>query len=209
MTDRTAALRALEEQMRACTRCPLAEGRTQAVPGEGPATAEIVFIGEGPGFHEDRQGRPFVGPAGQLLNELLASVGLERGQVYITNVVKCRPPNNRDPLPHEIDACRPWLDQQLDLIAPLLICTLGRYSLARYSNSGISRVHGQPLRAGESWVLPLYHPAAALHNQALRPVLFEDFKQVPTLLARARAERQASTSPATPPPAEPKQLSLF
>jgi uracil-DNA glycosylase family 4 len=209
MTDRTAALRALEEQMRACTRCPLAEGRTQAVPGEGPATAEIVFIGEGPGFHEDRQGRPFVGPAGQLLNELLASVGLERGQVYITNVVKCRPPNNRDPLPHEIDACRPWLDQQLDLIAPLLICTLGRYSLARYSKSGISRTHGQPLRSGESWVLPLYHPAAALHNQTLHPVLFEDFKQVPTLLARARAERQASASPATLPPTEPKQLSLF
>ncbi|MCS6800413.1 MAG: uracil-DNA glycosylase [Chloroflexota bacterium] len=209
MTTAAERLAALESEMKACRRCPLAEARTRVVPGEGPVNAEVLFIGEAPGFNEDRQGRPFVGQAGQLLTELLQSIGLRREDVYITNVVKCRPPNNRDPLPNEIAACRPWLEAQLQVLAPLVICTLGRHSMARYFKASISRIHGQPAKIGEVWVMPFFHPAAALHNQALRPALFEDFQKLPALLERARAERRAKATAAPEPPPEPKQLSLF
>jgi DNA polymerase len=209
MTPAAERLATLEASMKDCRRCPLAQTRTRVVPGEGPVTAELLFVGEAPGYHEDRQGRPFVGPAGQLLTELLQSIGLRREDVYITNVVKCRPPNNRDPLPSEIETCRPWLEAQLEVLSPLVICTLGRHSMARYFKSSISRIHGQPAKVDAVWVMPFFHPAAALHNQALRPALFDDFQKLPTLLEQARAERRAASAPPTERPPEPKQLSLF
>ena len=208
------------EQIRAevagCTRCPLAQGRTKAVPGEGPDGAEILFIGEGPGFHEDRQGRPFVGQAGQLLDELLASIGLRRPDVFITNVVKCRPPGNRDPQPSEITACGDYLDRQIAALRPKIIVTLGRHSMAKFlPGQSISRIHGQPKRVNGVVCLPLYHPAAALHQQALRPVLFEDFKKLPALLdevrrVQAQAQAEAQAQPvASGGQTQPKQLSMF
>ncbi|HEX2173191.1 MAG TPA: uracil-DNA glycosylase [Dehalococcoidia bacterium] len=204
------------EQIRAevtgCTRCPLAGGRTKTVPGEGPADAEIMLIGEGPGFNEDKQGRPFVGQAGHLLEELLVSIGLTRTDVFITNVVKCRPPGNRDPMPSEIAACSDYLDRQIAAIRPKIIATLGRHSMAKFlPGKTISRIHGQPVRWGDGVVLPLYHPAAALHQQALRPVLFEDFKKLADLLSRARraAAVSAAAPGAGPAQAQPKQLSMF
>ncbi|GIW08708.1 MAG: uracil-DNA glycosylase [Dehalococcoidia bacterium] len=209
MTTRAEALALLEDRMKDCQKCPLAQTRTRVVPGEGPVDAELVFIGEAPGFNEDRQGRPFVGQAGQLLTELLQSIGLRRQDVYITNIVKCRPPNNRDPMPNEIEACRPWLESQLEVLAPLVICTLGRHSMGRYFKMSISRIHGQPAKFGDVWVMPFFHPAAALHNQALRPALFADFQKLPALLDQARAERRAKSTPVKEPPPEPKQLSLF
>jgi len=137
----------LYEEIAACQRCDLAQGRTHVVPGEGPEDAEIMFIGEAPGFHEDRQGRPFVGAAGRFLEELLASIGLRREDVYICNVIKCRPPGNRDPLAKEIEACRPFLDRQIEIIKPKVIVTLGRYSMARFfPGASISRIHGRPKR---------------------------------------------------------------
>ena len=140
-------LNTLYEDVRACRKCALAEGRNLAVPGEGPDQAEVMFIGEAPGYHENRLGRPFVGAAGRFLEELLASIGLQRTDVYICNVIKCRPPKNRDPLPHEIEACRPFLDAQIALVAPRLIVTLGRHSMARwFPKASISRIHGQPAR---------------------------------------------------------------
>ncbi len=206
------------EQIRAevagCTRCPLAQGRTKAVPGEGPDGAEILFIGEGPGFHEDRQGRPFVGQAGQLLDELLASIGLRRPDVFITNVVKCRPPGNRDPQPSEIAACGDYLDRQIAALRPKIIVTLGRHSMAKFlPGQTIGRIHGQPKKVNGIICLPLYHPAAALHQQALRPVLFEDIKKLPALLEQARraeVQAQAQTQPAASGgQTHPKQLSMF
>ena len=195
-----------------CVRCPLSQGRTKAVPGEGPAGAEIMFIGEGPGFHEDRQGRPFVGQAGQLLDELLASIGLRRPDVFITNVVKCRPPGNRDPQPSEIAVCSDYLDRQIAALRPKIIVTLGRHSLAKFlPGQTIGRVHGQPKRVNGTICFPLYHPAAALHQQALRPVLFEDIKKLPALLDQVRrTEAQAQAQPVAPTgQAQPKQLSMF
>src|SRR5512135_2803662 len=143
-----------------CTKCDLCKGRTKAVPGDGNKHARIMFIGEGPGFHEDRQGRPFVGAAGQFLEELLASINLTREQVYIANVVKCRPPGNRDPLPDELSACAPYLDRQIELIRPKVIVTLGRFSMARFfPGASISKIHGQPKRVGNVLVVPMFHPA--------------------------------------------------
>jgi len=198
------SLEQLVEAIRTCTRCALHSGRTQAVPGEGPADATIMFIGEGPGFHEDRQGRPFVGSAGKFLEELLASIGLRREQVYITNVVKCRPPGNRDPLPNELEACRPYLDRQIALIAPKVIVTLGRYSMARYfPGQSISRIHGQARQVGGVMVVPMLHPAAALHQPQWKATIEADFKKLSAIIAQA--ER---LSPAEPPPS-PQQLSLF
>jgi len=195
----------LEAAVRACTLCRLHEGRTVAVPGEGPAQVEIMFIGEGPGFHEDRQGRPFVGAAGQFLEELLAGVGMTRQQVYITNVIKCRPPGNRDPLPDELAACAPYLDRQIELIRPKIIVTLGRYSMYRYfPGQSVSRVHGQAKRVGDALVVAMFHPAAALHQPKWRPVVEADFKKLPALIAEAG--RQA---PDQPPPPKAQQLSLF
>lgn len=203
---------ALYTRVRGCTLCPLAKTRTLAVPGEGPFEAEIMFIGEAPGMNEDRQGRPFVGAAGQFLEELLAEAGLKRNQVYICNVLKCRPPGNRDPLPTEIETCRDYLDEQIDLVDPLVIVTLGRFSMARYfPGQTISRIHGRPKESAGCFYVPMFHPAAALHQQSLRATIIEDFRKLPEIVERARATRQP---PPPLPPTEPvqppaTQLQLF
>jgi uracil-DNA glycosylase family 4 len=170
-------------QMASCVACDLSRQRTKVVPGEGAEDADVLFIGEAPGFNEDQQGRPFVGAAGGFLDELLHSVGLSRETVYIANVVKCRPPGNRDPLPHEIQTCRPWLEKQIEIIQPRVIVTLGRFSLARYiPGESISKVHGRERRVGDMTVFPMYHPAAALHQGSLRRVIEEDMKKLPKVL---------------------------
>jgi DNA polymerase len=187
----------LYARVRACTGCPLSRTRTLAVPGEGPLEAELMFIGEAPGVNEDRQGRPFVGQAGQFLGELLAAAGLRRDEVYICNVLKCRPPGNRDPLPGEIEACRDFLDEQIDLIDPLVIVTLGRFSMAKFfPNQSISRIHGHARESGGRFYVPMFHPAAALHQQSLREVMLADFRALPALLERARRSR--ASAPETP-----------
>ncbi|MBN1658824.1 MAG: uracil-DNA glycosylase [Anaerolineae bacterium] len=197
----------LYDQIRGCQKCVLAQGRTHAVPGEGPENAEILFIGEAPGFHEDRQGRPFVGAAGKFLEELLDKIGMKREQVYIANVVKCRPPGNRDPQPGEIEACRPYLDRQIELLRPKLIVTLGRFSMERYfPGASISRIHGQPKRVGNVIYYPMFHPAAALHQPRWRTLVEQDILKVPELLARIEDVEEAGEEPA-PPQAE--QLSFF
>lgn len=197
----------LYEQIRTCTKCDLAQGRTNAVPGEGPADADIMFIGEAPGFHEDREGRPFVGAAGKYLDELLASIGMQRAQVYICNVIKCRPPQNRDPLPEEMEACRPYLDRQIELINPRVILTISRFAMARwFPDKKISEIHGKPKRIGHRVIVPMYHPAAALHQPSLKRVLEEDFKRVPQILKEiAHLQEEEDTQPA--PVAQ--QMSLF
>jgi DNA polymerase len=170
-----------------------------------------MFIGEGPGFHEDQSGRPFVGAAGNFLNELLASIGLKREDVFICNVVKCRPPGNRDPEPTEIDACRAYLDRQIDLINPRLIVTLGRYSMARwFPEARISHVHGKPRQVGQRLIVPMYHPAAALHQPSLRQEVVDDFKKLPHILEQAGKNwpSDESNGDDSAPP-EPQQLSLF
>lgn len=197
-------LAALCQAMSSCQECGLAKQRKQVVPGEGAEHAQIMFIGEAPGYYEDQQGRPFVGPAGQFLNELLASVGLKREEVYIGNVVKCRPPNNRDPLPTEIAACKHWLDSQIALIRPRIVVTLGRYSLARYfPGQSISKVHGTWYRRDGVVYYAMYHPAAALHQQTLRRVIEEDMRKLPELLAQAEERLEAPKDPT------PQQLALF
>ena len=176
---------ALERRVNACTRCTLSQKRTNAVPGEGSRSADVVFVGEGPGFHEDQQGRPFVGPAGRLLDELLASVGLDRKDVYITNMIKCRPPNNRDPLPGEIEACKPFLDEQIEMIAPKVIVALGRYSFSKFfPDEPIGKARGKPRRWNGLIVYPMYHPAAALRNGSLRSALERDFQNLIPLLEK-------------------------
>lgn len=184
----------LYKEIVACQRCILAQSRTKAVPGEGPEKADLMFIGEAPGFHEDRQGRPFVGAAGQFLEQLLASINLEREDVYICNVVKCRPPKNRDPRSEEIEACRPFLDRQIELIKPKMIVTLGRFSMARYfPNATISRIHGQPKRVGEVIYYPMFHPAAALHQPRYRRDIEQDILKIPRLLAEINQVEVASS----------------
>lgn len=176
-------LNEVAEQVSNCTQCKLQYSRKLGVPGEGPADAEIVFIGEGPGFHENIQGRPFVGAAGEFLDELLETIGMNREDVFITNVVKCRPPGNRDPEPEELEACSPYLDRQLRAINPKVVVTLGRFSMARYmANAKISEIHGQPIKVRGLLVVPFYHPAAALHRPSLRPVIEEDFAKLPGLI---------------------------
>ena len=188
----------------ACQKCALAKGRSNTVPGEGPEQAEIMFIGEAPGFHENRLGRPFVGAAGKFLEELLASIGMKRTEVYICNVIKCRPPENREPLPNEIEACRLYLDQQIALVKPRMIVTLGRYSMAKFlPKASISRTHGVPTRVGEYIVLPMFHPAAALHQPKYRSDIEQDFRQIPRILAEASGVTE------TPPGEQAEQLSLF
>jgi len=195
----------LYAEIAVCQRCPLGQSRTHTVPGEGPENAEILFVGEGPGFHEDQQGRPFVGAAGKFLEELLTTNGLKREQVYITNVIKCRPPGNRDPQPDEIETCRPYLDQQIGLIQPKVIVTLGRYSMERFfPGAKISQVHGKAKRIGNVIVVPMYHPAAALHQPRFRADIEADFKKLPQVLKDA--EKIEGEQP-KPPKAE--QLSLF
>ena len=192
----------LTERIQQCTDCPLSRTRTNAVPGDGPSTADIMMIGEGPGFHEDRQGLPFVGPAGRFLNELITSSGLKREEVFITNVVKCRPPNNRDPMPGEIQACRNHLDEQIEIINPKVIVTLGRFSMARFiPGQTIGRVRAKARQVEGRTIYPMYHPAAALHNGSLRSVIEDDFRAIPSLVEQAL------------PPEEPKppaqQLDMF
>jgi len=209
MTD---SLEQVAAEVRACRKCPLGHSRKNAVPGEGPADAQIIFIGEGPGFHEDAQGRPFVGASGQYLVELLAEIKLRREQVYIANVIKCKPPGNRDPEPAELAACRDYLDRQVALIRPSVIVTLGRFSMDRYfPGQSISRIHGRPKRVGNVIYFPMFHPAAALRNPAWRQEMSKDIRQIPALLAELNAAR---TSPAAEPPEDGddgnyEQLSLF
>ncbi len=184
-------LEQLYRKIATCTDCGLCNTRTQAVPGEGPADAEVMLVGEGPGFHEDQQARPFVGPAGRLLEELLSYAGLRRSDVYITNVVKCRPPNNRDPLPIEIEACRNYLQQQISMINPKLIVTLGRYSLAWFfPRDSVSKVHGHLRRQDGTFYLHMYHPAAALHAGNLRKTIEDDFRKIPQALEKIRQSEQ-------------------
>ncbi len=191
------------QEILTCQRCQvLAENRTRVVPGEGAENASIVFIGEAPGWHEDQQGRPFVGPAGMFLNELIKSIGLKRGQVYITNVIKCRPPQNRDPLPTEIQNCRNWLDRQIKLINPRMVVTLGRYSMAMFfPGRSISKIHGTAHKQDNIIYYAMYHPAAALHQQSLRQTVEADMLKIPAILAEV--ETVSEVKP------EPKQLNIF
>lgn len=219
----------------ACDRCVLATTRTNAVPGDGSATAAVMFIGEGPGQNEDQQGLPFVGRAGKLLDSLLAQVPLQRSDIFITNVVKCRPPGNRDPEPDEVAACMPYLKAQIELIDPRAIVTLGRHSMLRFYPEGkISNDHGRIIHIGNRVLLPLYHPAAALRNPRLNDTMIEDIKRIPaalreSLLLRQRARgsqpaervrdaEQSSLRPAPGPAAvepsdsstdDPDQMALF
>lgn len=179
------SLDALAASLHNCQRCKLAKlGRTQVVFGVGNPDAEIMFIGEGPGFYEDRQGEPFVGAAGKLLNELLTSAGLSRSQVYIANVIKCRPPNNRDPEPDEVETCKPFLMQQIELINPKVICTLGNWATQTILGRkvGITKVRGRVIKHENVTIFPLLHPAAALHQGSLRQPLIEDFQKLKVCL---------------------------
>jgi DNA polymerase len=197
-------IRQLAATIEACTACQLHRARKRAVPGEGPAQAVIMFIGEGPGFHENEQGRPFVGAAGRFLEELLAGLGLTREQVFICNVVKCRPPGNRDPLPEEMQACAPYLEAQIRIVNPRIIVTLGRFSMARFfPGARISAIHGRARQIGGRTVVAMYHPAAALHQPSLRAAVEADFATLGPLL------KTASAPPAEPDAAEAKQLNLF
>lgn len=197
-------LETLAAEVAQCARCLLHRGRTKAVPGEGPQDAGIMFIGEAPGFHEDQQGRPFVGAAGRFLEELLESIGLTREDVFITNVIKCRPPGNRDPLPEEIEACEPYLDRQIELLQPKLVVTLGRFSMARaFPRARISHIHGQPRKIGGVVYYPMYHPAAALHQPSLRRTVVEDMLRIPELMEQAAQIAESQLPP------EAEQLRLF
>src|SRR6476646_7625548 len=210
-------LDALREQASVCTRCALSQGRTQVVFGNGHPDADLMFVGEAPGFHEDQQGIPFVGQAGKLLDKLLAGIGLTRADVYVANTLKCRPPGNRDPLPEEKHECEPYLFRQIELIQPKVIATLGNHATKQLSGkeTGITRVHGQPqrLNVGALAVLlyPLYHPAAALYTPAMFKVLEEDFARLPALLGAPVPEPAPVVPLLAPPPApEPTvQLGLF
>lgn len=215
MVDRTQALSEIAAQVRVCTLCDLATTRKRAVPGAGNVNADILFIGEGPGYYEDQQGLPFVGNSGKYLETLLASIGLTRDDVFITNVVKCRPPENRDPLPVEINACKPYLDNQESLIDPLLVVTLGRFSMARYFPGGkITQIHGKPKFDNRRAYYPLFHPAAVLRDPTKQSMMNDDFLRIPSILEEVRRQRaeqgdapvvSASSSGAD----EPSQLSLF
>jgi uracil-DNA glycosylase len=204
--DRIRMLDEVATLVSSCGRCELSRGRTLAVPGQGNLNADIIFIGEAPGWNEDKQGLPFVGASGQFLNDLLMSIGLDRESVFITNIVKCRPPGNRDPLPDEIAACQPYLDTQIDAIDPSVIVTLGRYSMSRwFPNERISRIHGQPRSFGDRVVVPMYHPAAALHQGSLRATIEADFQRLPRIIAEARDKKLAAVEE----PSAPVQTRLF
>jgi len=207
-------LELISRDVAACTRCALHTSRKMAVPGEGPVDAEIMCIGEGPGFHENEQGRPFVGAAGKFLEELLKAAGLKRSEVWIGNVVKCRPPGNRDPLPDELSTCNEYLERQIKAIDPSIIITLGRFSMAKFlPGAKISSVHGQMKKIGDRYVIPMFHPAAALHQASLKPAILADFAKLPEMLEEAR--RGLGRAPAALPAApdatqvDPKQLSMF
>lgn len=201
-----ASLSEIGRLVEACKNCELWRSRTRAVPGSGDPEARLLFVGEAPGYHEDRQGLPFVGAAGQLLDSLLARIGLDRSEVFVTNILKCRPPGNRDPLPTEMEACRGFLDRQVELINPVVIATLGRYSMVHFlgAQESISQAHGRPHRVGGRIVFPLFHPAAALRQERFKVALEADFLRLAELLA---------TSEVVAAPADdqgpPQQLSLF
>ena len=195
-------LNELYGQIALCQKCEIAKFRSRVVPGEGAEDADIMFIGEAPGWHEDQQGRPFVGPAGQFLDTLLATINLNRQQVYIANVIKCRPTNNRDPLPTEMQNCRPWLDSQIEIIKPRIIVTLGRYSMAMYfPGKSISKIHGTAQKRDDIIYYAMYHPAAALHQQSLRQAIEADMLKIPKILAEATNVREAEP--------QPQQLNMF
>ena len=195
------ALSELNKEIALCQQCEIAKYRNRVVPGEGAEDADIMFIGEAPGWHEDQQGRPFVGPAGKYLDELLASISLRREQVYIANVIKCRPQGNRDPLPTEIQNCRQWLQRQIETIQPKMIVTLGRYSMAMFfPGKSISKIHGTAQKRDNVVYYAMYHPAAALHQASLRQAIEEDMLKIPTLLAQAETIKEEP---------KPEQLSMF
>ncbi len=205
--ERRVALEQIANEVRACERCRLHETRTRAVPGEGDPDTEVVFVGEGPGFNEDREGRPFVGRAGGLLVRMLQSIGWQRDDVFITNVVKCRPPDNRDPQPDEIAACAPFLRRQLEALDPAVVVTLGRYSMGTFlPGARIGQVHGTSTPADpetgarDALVFAMYHPAAALRTQALERESFDDIARVPTVLLRSRERREGQSAGSAQPP---------
>jgi uracil-DNA glycosylase family 4 len=204
----------LAKQIVVCTKCDLHRSRKKAVPGEGPTHAEIMFIGEGPGFHENEQGRPFVGAAGKFLDQLLELAGVTRADVWITNVVKCRPPGNRDPLPNEIETCTSnYLQHQIRIVNPSIIVTLGRFSMGLFfKGAKITQIHGQMRKVGDRFVIPMYHPAAALHQASLKPAIMADFAKLPELLKEARAELGKSEPKGKKQEKkedDPKQMNLF
>ncbi|GJQ53186.1 MAG: uracil-DNA glycosylase [Anaerolineaceae bacterium] len=203
----------IAKEVTVCTNCALHHSRKKSVPGEGPAAAEIMFIGEGPGFHENEQGRPFVGAAGKFLDQLLAQAGVTRADVWIGNVVKCRPPENRDPQPDELAACNEYLERQIQAIDPSIIVTLGRFSMNKFfPGAKISAVHGQMKKVGERYVIAMFHPAAALHQAALKPAILADFAKLPELLEEAR-KGLGKSAPVKkveePQEDDPKQMSMF
>ena len=207
----------IRDEVRVCEKCPLHMQRKNAVPGEGPARVDVMLIGEGPGHHENEQGKPFVGQAGMFLDELLAAANLDRKNVFITNVVKCRPPGNRDPEPTELSTCRGYLDRQINALNPKIIITLGRFSMARFvANGKISQIHGQAHLVEGRTVITMYHPTAALHQPDLRGSLLRDFANLKTRLApKPEIPPSSPATPAQKRPAEKeddneyKQLSLF
>lgn len=210
--DTVEILEQVANEVAVCQKCDLQYSRKKAVPGEGTVNSEIMFIGEGPGFYENEQGRPFVGAAGKFLDELLANINIKRGQVFITNVVKCRPPGNRDPQPDEVQICTSsYLDRQIQAINPKVIVTLGRYSMGLFlPEAKISSVHGQTIWIKGRLIVPMYHPAAALHQQSLRPIIEKDFSRLPELTAKALETPVKNDNPSEEKPKpEAKQLSLF
>ena len=214
--DRAAQLAAIAERIRACKDCRLHEKATNAVPGHGNVNAELLFIGEAPGKNEDEQGLPFVGRSGAYLDYLLKLIDLEREQVFIANMVKHRPPDNRDPLADELEACKHFLDEQFAVIDPLVIITLGRFSMEYYlgKHNKISRVHGRPVYRDGRAFYPIFHPAAALRNPQLRWDMEDDIKRLPEVIAEVKKRRAGGDVPGDPPQPEeeddpPGQLSLF
>jgi len=183
-------LEKLAKRIKVCTLCELHRSRKEAVPGEGPTHAEIMFIGEGPGARENELGRPFVGASGKFLDQLLEQAGVTRADVWITNIVKCRPPGNRDPLPDEIEICTStYLQHQIEIVNPSIIVTLGRHSMGLFfKGEKITQIHGQMRKAGDRFVIAMFHPAAALHQVSLKPAIMADFARLPELLKEARAE---------------------
>ena len=206
------SLQEISELVRKCEDCALHQNRSNAVPGEGSSTAEIMLIGEGPGQQEDRQGRPFVGQAGKFLDEMLVSIGLNRDDVFIGNMVKCRPPGNRDPGPDEINACSKFLDRQIELINPLLIVTLGRFALGRFfPGEGITKVRGTVRIYNDRTIFPILHPAAALYRQELKAVILEDFGLIPKILDKLRSANryESNCDESNDQNDSPEQMALF
>jgi uracil-DNA glycosylase family 4 len=205
-------LKEIASEIAVCEKCGLCKGRNRSVPGEGSPQAKIMFIGEGPGYHEDQQGRPFVGPAGRLLEEALASINLKRSDVFITNVVKCRPPENRDPEPGEIAACNEYLDRQIEALDPQVIVTLGRFSMAKFfPGQKISVIHGRAKPGRKRLYIAMYHPAAALRSPKTMEEFLTDFRKIPLIIAEAerRAASGVPIAPAKPKEEPPEQLTLF